>query len=57
MEDFTGGYRFRFESNLRYALMNYLFFTLTVLDQYDTEPPAGVGPNDLQVRSTLGVKF
>jgi hypothetical protein len=37
--------------------MNNLFFTLTVLDQYDTEPPAGVGPNDLQVRSTLGVKF
>jgi putative salt-induced outer membrane protein YdiY len=57
VEDFTGGYRFRFESNLRYALVNYLFFTLTVMDQYDTEPPAGVGPNDLQVRSTLGVKF
>lgn len=57
VEDITGGYRFRFESNLRYALRNKLFFTLTVLDQYDTEPPAGVGPNDLQVRSTLGVKF
>jgi putative salt-induced outer membrane protein YdiY len=57
VEDFLGRYRFRFETNLRYALLNNLFFTLTVLDQYDTEPPAGVGPNDLQVRSTIGMKF
>jgi putative salt-induced outer membrane protein YdiY len=57
VEDFMGRYRFRFESNLRYALLNNLFFTITVLDQYDTAPPAGVGPNDLQVKSTLGVKF
>jgi hypothetical protein len=57
VEDFFGRYRFRFESNLRYALLNNLFFTITVLDQYDTAPPAGVGPNDLQVKSTLGVKF
>jgi hypothetical protein len=56
VEDF-GRYRFRFESNLRYALLHNLFFTMTVLDQYDTVPPAGVGPNDLQVRSTLGMKF
>jgi putative salt-induced outer membrane protein YdiY len=57
VEDFLGEYRFRFESNLRYALLNNLFLTLTVLDQYDTEPAPGVGPNDLQVRSTVGVKF
>jgi putative salt-induced outer membrane protein YdiY len=57
VEDFLGRYRFRFESNLRYALLNNLFFTITVLDQYDTAPPAGVGPNDLQVKSTLGMKF
>lgn len=57
VEDFFGQYRFRFESNLRYALLNNVFLTLTVIDQYDTEPAAGVGPNDLQVRSTVGVKF
>jgi hypothetical protein len=50
-------YRFRFESNLRYALMGNVFLTFTVLDQYYSDPAAGVGPNDLQVRSTLGVKF
>jgi hypothetical protein len=56
VEDFSE-FRFRFESNLRYALMNNLFFTVTVLDQYDSDPALGVSPNDLQVRSTIGVKF
>lgn len=56
VDDF-GQFRFRFESNARYALMNNLFFTVTVLDQYDTQPASGIGPNDLQVRSTIGVKF
>lgn len=52
-----GVYRFRFESNVRYSLLNNLFFTVTVIDQYDSQPAEGVGPNDLQVRSTIGVKF
>jgi hypothetical protein len=52
-----GRYRFRFESNLRYALASNLFVTFSVLDQYDNEPATGVGPNDLQVRSTVGLKF
>ena len=52
-----GVYRFRFESNLRYALLNNLFFTVTVIDQYDSAPAEGIPPNDLQVRSTIGVKF
>jgi putative salt-induced outer membrane protein YdiY len=50
-------YRFRFESNVRYALLNNIFFTVTVIDQFDNNPAEGVGPNDLQVRSTIGVKF
>ncbi len=54
---YWGDYRFRFESNLRYALLNNVFLNLTVLDQYDTDPAEGVGQNDLQVRSTIGVKF
>jgi putative salt-induced outer membrane protein len=52
-----GQYRLRFEANLRYAFAPNLFFTLTVLDQYDSHPASGIGPNDLQVKSTLGVKF
>lgn len=56
VEDFSL-YRFRFESNLRYALLNNLFFTVTVIDQYDSDPAEGISPNDLQVRSTIGVKF
>jgi putative salt-induced outer membrane protein YdiY len=52
-----GIYRFRFESNIRYSLLNNLFFTVTVIDQYDSAPAEGIGPNDLQVRSTIGVKF
>ena len=52
-----GQYRLRFESNLRYALMTRVFLTLTVLDQYESDPASGIGPNDLQIRSTLGMKF
>jgi len=50
-------YRFRFESNLRYALLNNLAFVVTVLDQYDTQPATKVANNDLQLRSSVTVKF
>jgi hypothetical protein len=50
-------YRLRFESNYRYVLNSYLNLNLTVIDQYDTNPAPGVTPNDLQIRSTVGVKF
>ena len=50
-------YRFRFESNLRYWILENLSFNLTVLDIYDTQPAIGVGRNDLQIRSSIGVKF
>ena len=56
VEDFST-YRFRFESNLRYALLNNLSFAVTVIDQYESDPAEGIPPNDLQVRSTIGVKF
>ena len=55
-EDFSH-YRLRFESNLRYALVNNLSFIVTVLDTYETETAVGVPQNDLQVRSSIGVKF
>ena len=52
-----GVYRFRFESNLKYSILNNLFLSLSVLNQYDTDPAEGVGENDLQVRSMVGMKF
>ena len=52
-----GEYKLRFESNLRYWLRNNLAFIVTVLDQYDTQTAKGVEPNDLQLRSSIGVKF
>jgi hypothetical protein len=50
-------YRFRFETNLRYWLFTNLSLNLTVIDQYDTQPAPTVTRNDLQVRSSVGVKF
>ena len=47
----------RFESNLRYLLSNHLNLNFSVIDQYDTQPAAGVTRNDLLLRATLGVKF
>lgn len=50
-------YRFRFETNLRYTLLGNLFFVVTVTDQYDTQPAQGVAKNDLQLRSSISLKF
>ena len=50
-------YRFRLESNARYALLNNLAFVVTVVDQYDTQPALGVAHNDLQLRSSISLKF
>jgi len=52
-----GQYRARFESTLSYALLLHLSLDLTVLDTYDTQPAAGVDRNELQIRTSLGVKF
>ena len=50
-------YRFRFEANVQYLLGANLSLVFTVLDQYDTSPAVGVENNDLQVRSSVGLKF
>jgi len=55
-EDFSD-YRMRFESNLRFAIVNNLSFIVTVLDTYETQTAQGVPRNDLQIRSSIGVKF
>jgi putative salt-induced outer membrane protein len=50
-------FRFRLEANLHYYLLKYLTLNFTVLDSYDTLPAVGTDRNDLQVRSSIGVKF
>jgi len=50
-------YRARFESNLKYLLQQNLSLNLTVIDLYDSRPANGVDKNDLQIRSSLGLKF
>ncbi len=52
-----GKYRLRFEANLRYWLFSNLSLNLTAIDQYDTQPARAVPQNDLQLRSSIGVKF
>ena len=46
-----------FETNFRYWLRSNLSLNLTVLDVYDTQPAPNVTRNDLQLRSSVGVKF
>jgi putative salt-induced outer membrane protein YdiY len=50
-------YRLRFESTLSYALILNFSLNLTAIDLYDTRPATAVPPNELQFRTTLGVKF
>jgi putative salt-induced outer membrane protein YdiY len=56
MKDF-GEYRLRLENNWRYPLTDRLSLDLVLIDLYDTLAPAEVSRNDLQIRSTLGIKF
>jgi putative salt-induced outer membrane protein YdiY len=50
-------FRMRFETNFRYAMLQNVFFNLSLIDIYDSQPANGVTPNDLQLRSSVGVKF
>jgi hypothetical protein len=50
-------FRFRFESTLSYEIYRNLSLNLTILDQYDTQLAAGVTQNEVQIRSSLGIKF
>jgi putative salt-induced outer membrane protein YdiY len=50
-------YKIRFETNLRYALLQNLFLNISLVDTYDSQPAVGVTQNDLQLRSSIGVKF
>ncbi len=50
-------YRFRYETTLSYALFQNLSLNLSVIDIYETQHAANVLPNDLQIRSAIGIKF
>ncbi|MBI5383882.1 MAG: DUF481 domain-containing protein [Verrucomicrobia bacterium] len=50
-------FRLRGEATLRYWLLQNISLNLSVLDTYDTAPAKNVTPNDLQIRSSVGVKF
>jgi putative salt-induced outer membrane protein YdiY len=52
-----GDFRARFEATLSYALWQNLEVNLTVLDLYESRPAPNVSKNELQIRSSLGVKF
>lgn len=54
---YASQYRMRFESTISYALIWHLAWNLSVVDFYDTRPAIGVPNNDLQIRTSLGVKF
>ena len=55
--DNTTEYKLRAEANVRYWLKTYLSLNFTVINLYDTRVASGVEPNDLQIRSSIGVKF
>jgi hypothetical protein len=50
-------YKLRVEANVKYWLNTRLFVNLSMIDLYDTMPAPKVQPNDLQIRSTIGLKF
>ena len=41
----------------RYALLQNIFYNLSLIDIYDSEPALGISRNDLQIRSSIGIKF
>jgi hypothetical protein len=50
-------FKLRAEGNLRYWVRANLSLNLTVINIFDTLTAQGVKHNDLQVRSSIGVKF
>lgn len=50
-------FKLRVEANLRYWLRANLSLNLTLINIFDTITAPGVQQNDLQIKSTVGVKF
>jgi len=51
------GYRIRGECTISYDVWRHVALNFTLLNLYDTDPAPDVANNELQIRSTLGVKF
>jgi Protein of unknown function, DUF481 len=52
-----GELRYRFESNIAYAIWRKLSLNFTLLDVYDSHPADDATRNDLEIRSALGYGF
>jgi hypothetical protein len=50
-------FRLRLDSNLRFQLIDNLSLNFSVVDFYDTDPAPTVDKNELQVRTSIGLKF
>jgi len=50
-------YRVRFDGTLSFGILHNLSLNLTAVNLYDSNPAPGVEPNQLQIRSTLGINF
>lgn len=50
-------FRFRLDANASYKLLDNVSLNLTVMDQYDTDPPPHLNQNELQFRSSIGITF
>ena len=50
-------FRLRAETTLSYNVWRYVYWNFTVRDSYDTTPAAKVQGNELEIHSSLGVKF
>jgi hypothetical protein len=50
-------YRIRFENTLSYQLWKNISANFSILDYYDTQPASGVDNNELELRSSIGLKF
>jgi len=50
-------FRLRLDSNLRFQLIDNLSLNLSVVDFFDTDPAPKVDKNELQIRTSIGLKF
>ena len=50
-------YRITFETGLSWGFYKNMTFNFTLIEKYDSRPAAGVDHNDLQLVSSIGLKF
>lgn len=50
-------FRLRLDSTVSFGILHNLSVNFGLVNLYDSRPPPGVDPNQLQLRSTIGVNF